>query len=120
MVHKIRVSMAPVAVAALATTMVVAAPRPLHGAQAAAPEHITYIYPYYTASPPRDLQAVQNAINALTTKKINTTVTLQPIAGGSYDQKMQLLFSAGQRCDAVFTAPWTNNFWLCASSGDAG
>jgi len=103
---------------ALAATVAGAVSPSLTGARAATPAHITYTYPYFTTSAPRDLAAVQNAINAITTKLINTQVTLNPLAGGSFDQKMQLQFSAGQSCDVVFTAPWINNFYQLVTNGD--
>ena len=68
---------------------------------------ITYSFPGGT---PTDLQAVQDAINAIVAPQIGATVKINPIDWGSYDQKMKLAFAAGETCDAVFTAQWINNY----------
>lgn len=108
--------------AAFAAAVVGLVPRSAQGAgpgdRAAAPVAITYTYPYFTATAPRDLPAVQDAINAILAPRINVTVQLQAQSFAAFDQKMRLMFAAGQSCDVVFTAPWTNNFYQLVANGD--
>ncbi len=48
-------------------------------------------------------QRVQDAINALTIEKINTEVTLMPIALGSWSQQINLMIAGGDALDLVPT-----------------
>ncbi|MDB5077183.1 MAG: hypothetical protein JWO42_3362 [Chloroflexi bacterium] len=118
MFWKRNVSQALITVTAIAATAIGIAPQSVHGARAASPDQITYTYTYFNPSAPRDQAAVQDAINAITIKAINTRVTLNPIPFSSFDQKMKLTFAAGQPCDIVFTAPWSNNFYNLVTNGD--
>jgi putative aldouronate transport system substrate-binding protein len=104
--------------AALAVTLVGTHPLTARGAsrQADAPAQLTYMYG--TTGTPRDLQLVQDALNAILVKKINATVKLEPIDWGSFDQKMQLTFASGQPCDLVYTASWINNYNHIVADGD--
>jgi putative aldouronate transport system substrate-binding protein len=76
------------------------------------------VYYYGASGVPADLAPVQNAMNAILVKKINATVTLTPVNWGSFNQKMSLIFSSGQPCDLVFTAPWINNYYQLVANGD--
>jgi putative aldouronate transport system substrate-binding protein len=71
------------------------------------PVEITYTYP---GAVPRDTDLVAAALTAMVKPKINATIKLDPVDWGAYDQKRNLAFAAGQRCDIVFTAPWINNY----------
>lgn len=104
---------------ALAATAIGVLPLSAHaGARpASSPVNVIYTYPTFSGVP-KDLQQVQNALNTYLTKKINATITLNPLAGGVYDQKMKLGFAAGQPCDLVFTAPWINNYYQLVTNGD--
>jgi putative aldouronate transport system substrate-binding protein len=93
-------------------------------AQAAAPAatkataaevNLNYIF---RASPPKDLQTVQDALSKLVKEKINATVTLTPIEPAAYDEKIKLKNAAGEPYDLVFTAPWTNNYFLNVANGN--
>lgn len=75
------------------------------------PVEITYTYPA-SLDALKDIQSVQDAINAILKPEINTTLKLNPIDSSAFDQKMKLAFAAGQNVgDIVFTASWTNNYY---------
>ncbi len=57
------------------------------------------------------MQIVNDAINEYLKKKINATIKLVQIDWGAYNEKMNLMFSGGEACDLVFTAPWINNYF---------
>lgn len=80
------------------------------GSSSSEPVQLTYTYPAY-GGVPKDLQAVQDALNVLLKKHINVTVNLNAIEGSAWAQKIQLAFASGQVGDIVFTAPWTNNYY---------
>lgn len=118
MFRKRAIPQAVISVAAAVATTIGVTPQAARVARAASPDQIAYTYPYFSPSAPRDLAAVQDAINAITVKSINARVTLNAIPFSSFDQKMKLAFAAGQPCDIVFTAPWTNNFYSLVANGD--
>jgi putative aldouronate transport system substrate-binding protein len=93
-------------------------PVTVYGASRVADSPANLVYYYGSNGVPADLAQVQAAINAILVKKINATVTLTPINWGSYNQKMSLIFSSGQPCDLVFTAPWINNYYQLVANGD--
>jgi putative aldouronate transport system substrate-binding protein len=108
-----------VARAALGLTILGAVmPLTAHGAPRSSADPVNLTYYFGGAGAPADLSLVQNAINAITQKKINTTVTLTEVDWGTLNQKMSLIFSAGQPCDLVFTAPWINNYYQLVANGD--
>lgn len=84
--------------------------------QAALPP-VNLIYFYDGSGAPRDVKAVQEAMNVILKKKINATVELRPFDWGSYEQKLNLTFASGERCDLAFTASWLN-YPLNASKGN--
>ena len=51
----------------------------------------------------RKTQRVQDAINELTVEKINTEVTLLPIAIGSWSQQINLMIAGGDALDLLPT-----------------
>ena len=74
----------------------------------------------YTFRPreiPKDLQMVEDAINEILIPKINVKLKLDPVEAGVYNEKMQLRMAAQEQCDIVFTAPWTNNYYLNVING---
>ena len=93
-------------------------PLTAHGASRESDSPVNLVYYYGANGAPADLALVQSAMNAILVKKINATVTLDPINWGSYNQKMSLIFSSGQPCDLAFTAPWTNNYYQLVANGD--
>lgn len=56
---------------------------------------------YYAANDPRDLQHVEDAMNALTIPALNIRVHLMPMTFGTYGQQMQLLLSSNDPLDIV-------------------
>ncbi|MEM7130775.1 MAG: ABC transporter substrate-binding protein [Chloroflexota bacterium] len=67
-------------------------------------------YTYAGRGVPTDLQMVQDAMNVILNEKIGVNLSLEPIDFGAYNDKMQLRLSAGEECDIIFTAPWTNSY----------
>jgi ABC-type glycerol-3-phosphate transport system substrate-binding protein len=102
---------------AVLALLIVAALHPSSGKAQENPTALTYVYPAF-APVPKDLQAVQDAINAILVKKINATVTLRPIDGSAYDQKIKLDLAAGEKFDVIFTAPWINNYYQNVAQGN--
>lgn len=80
-----------------------------------APVEITYTYA--GSGVPEDLQEVQDAINEILIPKINVKLILDPMDWGTFGERMQLKMAAGEPCDIVFTAPWTNNYYLNVING---
>jgi putative aldouronate transport system substrate-binding protein len=50
-------------------------------------------------------------------KPINATLNLQIVDIGSYDQKMQMVNSAGEKYDLCFTSSWANNYYTNVNNG---
>jgi putative aldouronate transport system substrate-binding protein len=76
---------------------------------------VSYTYPGTVF---KDVQAVEDALNAVLQPRINTTLKLNPIDWGAFDEKMKLSFAAGEECDIVFTAPWINNYIQNIANGN--
>lgn len=55
---------------------------------------------------PADLQAVEDAVNKITQAKIKATIKLKPAAFGDYTQKMNIVVSAGEKADIIWTSSW--------------
>lgn len=111
---------APAAPAAEATTVPAAEATAAPAAEAAKPaalEPVTVSYTY-PGTVFKDVQAVEDALNAVLQPKINTTLKLKPIDWGAFDEKMKLAFAAGEECDIVFTAPWINNYIQNIANGN--
>lgn len=80
-----------------------------------APVELVYIYP---GSVPKDLAAVQDAMNAILQPKINATIKLVATDWGAFDEKMRLMNAAGEPYDIAFTAPWTNSYYQNVANGN--
>ncbi len=80
-------------------------------------ELVDVTYTYAGNGVPRDLQLVQDAINVILNEKIGVNLTLEPIDFGAYNEKMQLRLAAGEPCDVIFTAPWTNSYTNNVANG---
>jgi putative aldouronate transport system substrate-binding protein len=72
---------------------------------------------YRVGTPQPDEKAVVDAMNTITKEKINTTITLNTIDWGNYDDKMKVIISAGEDWDLTYTASWTNNFYNNVAKG---
>ena len=101
----------------LALLATACAPAGAPGAAPAAPEanndageFVPVTYTYAGNGIPVDLQKVQDALNEILHEKIGVDLTLEPIDFGAYNDKMQLRLAAGEECDIIFTAPWTNSY----------
>lgn len=67
-------------------------------------EDIIVVWPSMSAIP-TGLQAVEDAINAITEEEINTHVTLNMIEVGNYEQQVNLMVSSGEQIDLMITLP---------------
>ncbi|RXZ82020.1 extracellular solute-binding protein [Paenibacillaceae bacterium] len=79
------------------------------------PVELTWYYPQWSTQP--DANAVQEAINKITKEKINATVKLMPVDGGSYEQKLQTMVAAGENFDIAWTSFWMFNYAQNARRG---
>jgi putative aldouronate transport system substrate-binding protein len=85
-------------------------------AQNTAPVEVTFTAPGGAA--PKDQAKVERAINAYLKGKVNATVKFNYIDWGAWDQRMNLMYSAGEKCDILFTAQWGNDFNRNARQGN--
>ncbi len=83
-------------------------PKPTEPPAEEAPVEIVY---YFPGGAQKDTQMVQDAMNEILKTKINATIKLVQLDWGAYNDKMNLMFSSGEACDIVFTAPWINNYF---------
>jgi putative aldouronate transport system substrate-binding protein len=74
-------------------------------------------YSYGANGIPRDLQQVQDAINEILNEEIGVNLILQPIDFAAFNDRMQLQLAAGEPCDIIFTAPWTNSYTNNVANG---
>jgi putative aldouronate transport system substrate-binding protein len=77
------------------------------------PVEITY---YYASGAQADLELVQEEMNKILLDKINVTIKLVPIDWGAFNDQVNLMFSSGEACDVVFTAPWINNYFQAVNN----
>lgn len=82
------------------------------------PVELTYIYTTFVDGGPKDLPAVQDAMNEILKQKINATVKLQALDFAAFEDKMKLANASGEQYDIVFTAPWANNYYQNVSNGN--
>jgi putative aldouronate transport system substrate-binding protein len=68
-----------------------------------APYEIRYVM---VGSIQKDQDAVQEALSALLTEKINATVKLDMQDWGAYTDKVNLMVSSGEVVDVMFVCPW--------------
>ncbi len=97
-----------------------AAPAAAPGGESAAqpaPDLVPVTYTYASRGVPVDLQAVQDALNVILNERIGVQLTLEPIDFATYNDKMQLRLAAGEACDIIFTAPWTNSYTNNVANG---
>lgn len=94
-----------------------AAPAPAAPGGQAAAALIPVTYSYAGGGVPRDLQMVQDAINAILNESIGVDLTLEPIDWGAFNERMQLRLAAGEPCDIIFTAPWINSYTNNVANG---
>lgn len=66
-------------------------------------EEITVAFPVVSTSQ-QDLQLVEDAINVISEEKIKTKVKLMPINAGEWAQRMNLIFSGGEKLDLTFVS----------------
>lgn len=93
------------------------APAAEGGAAAPASDLIPVTYTYAGSGVPRDLQMVQDAINVILNEKIGVNLTLEPLDWAAFNEKVQLRLAAGEPCDIIFTAPWTNSYTNNVANG---
>ncbi len=74
-------------------------------------------YSYAGRGVPRDLQQVQDAINAILNEEIGVNLILDPIDFAAFNDRMQLQLAAGEPCDIIFTAPWINSYTNNVANG---
>ena len=79
-------------------------------ADGASGDLVPVTYTYASRGVPQDLQMVQDAMNERLNAEIGVELTLEPIDFAAYNDKMQLRLAAGEECDIIFTAPWTNSY----------
>ncbi|WP_248924232.1 ABC transporter substrate-binding protein [Paenibacillus hamazuiensis] len=65
------------------------------------PYEITMVY---QAAEPKDLKEVEAAISKITKEKINATVKLLPISNGTWQQQINLMLTANEKMDLLWTA----------------
>ncbi|WP_438448734.1 ABC transporter substrate-binding protein [Gorillibacterium sp. sgz5001074] len=93
-------SKAATASPAAATTVASESP-----AAALKPAKLRMVFP---GTAQKDQAAVTQEINNYLQKKINATVTIEPIQWGQWDNKVNLMVASREEVDVVFTAQWTN------------
>ncbi|BBI35531.1 ABC transporter substrate-binding protein [Cohnella abietis] len=76
---------------------------------------LTWYYPQWSTQP--DMAAVEEAINKITTEKINATIKLMPTDGGSYEQKMNTMVGASENFDIAWSSFWMFNYAQNARRG---
>ena len=72
---------------------------------------------YFPNTPQKDLQSVEDALNALVKPKINATIKLNLVDWSAYDQKISMMMGAGEAFDICFTSAWTNIYTQSAGKG---
>lgn len=75
-------------------------------------EPVVLDYYYPTITPQNDLELVEAEMNKILQEKINATIKLHAMDWVNFEPKMNVMNSAGDAYDLVFTAPWLNNYFL--------
>lgn len=96
-------STAPSTAAKATTEAKPASPEPT--TDALKPAKLRMVFP---GTPQKDQAAVTQEINNYLQKKINATLTIEPIQWGQWDNKVNLMVASREEVDVVFTAQWTN------------
>ncbi len=86
-------------------------------AESSSGELVEITYSYGGSGIPRDLQQVQDALNEILNEEIGVNLILQPIDYAAFNDRMQLQLAAGEPCDIIFTAPWTNSYTNNVANG---
>lgn len=68
------------------------------------PAKLRLVYP---AAPQKDQQAVSDEINKYLQSKLNTTLTIEPIQWGQWDNKVNMMVTSREAVDIMFTAQWS-------------
>lgn len=104
-----------VGAAALALTATLAATTTTRAQETLEPVELSY---YYIGWPVTDLQAVNDAVNAITREEINATIRLNLIDWGSFTERMRVLIASGEQCDLMLTtrSDW-NNYGAAVANG---
>ena len=110
----------PVAEEPTAEEPVAAEPTAEEPAAAVEPIDIQWQFALQTDQANPDEKAkVEAAVNKMLQEKgVNANLKLVTYDWSEFDQKMQLQFQAGEKCDIVFTAPWINNVYQHIANGD--
>ncbi|WP_337102504.1 ABC transporter substrate-binding protein [Paenibacillus sp. YIM B09110] len=66
------------------------------------PTELTVAFPIFAAQP-KDMQAVEDAVNEIALEKINVKVKLVPISFANWTQQTNLMFSSGEKLDLMPT-----------------
>lgn len=66
------------------------------------PTELTVAFPIFAAQP-KDMQAVEDAVNEIAQEKINVRVKLLPISFSNWMQQTNLMFSSGEKLDLLPT-----------------
>ena len=101
---------APGAAAPASTEAPASNPAPASGVK------LLYIYPNFSG-PPKDQDAVNEAMNRLTQERVGASITLQSMDFGSWPDKMQLMNAGGEQYDLTYTANWTNDYYKNVDNG---
>lgn len=79
------------------------------------PVELVWYYP--EPSVQSDLSSVEDAVNKITTAKINATIKLKPIDFGEYNQKMNTVAASGEAFDIAWTSNWLFDYVGNANKG---
>ncbi|BBH21509.1 ABC transporter substrate-binding protein [Paenibacillus baekrokdamisoli] len=79
------------------------------------PVELTWYYPQWSTQP--DTKSVEEAINKITSEKLNVKIKLMPTDGGSYEQKLNTMVAANEDFDIAWTSFWMFNYAQNARRG---
>lgn len=74
------------------------------------PYELVYYMPYINANPPQDIGAVQDQLNKVLKKKINSTIKIYAYTMAEYTSKMSGIIAARTKFDVCFTSPDMNPY----------
>lgn len=74
-------------------------------------------YHYLTWGVVTDAPLVAEAMSKISAEKIGATIDLKPMDWGQWDQKLPLMFAAGDEMDLMFTCHWTNAYGTIVRDG---
>lgn len=79
------------------------------------PVELSWYYPQWSTQP--DLKSVEDAVNKITQEKINATIRMKPIDGGSYGQKLNTMVASNEKFDIAWTSFWMFDYAQNARKG---